>query len=170
MARKKKPKQIFKDIIPVESMFDEEEAAMYKEYVKVYMEDFEDEDLTAGDLDDLTDLAKNKVLEYRLLKAVKEGVHTHMDIAQSLERISKQNKTFKENLATRRKDRINPNEYKGFSIVDLAVAFDNVKKQELKDRIRQNKQEEEAVLKSREGYVGNKYDKDGPSKNSDKDE
>jgi hypothetical protein len=169
MGRKKGTKRLVKEIIPVNSVFNEEEAAMYKEFVEVYMADFEDEDLSASDLDDVMDLAKNRVLEYRLLKSVKDEVNSQMDIAMSLERIRKENKAFKENLATRRKDRINPNEYKGFSIVDLAVAFDDLKKEKLKERVRLNKAEELKDLEKRKDYVGNRYDKDGPKENENED-
>jgi len=75
-----------------------------------------------------------------------------------MEKIRKENKVLKENLSTRRKDRINPNEFKGFSIVDLAVAFDEQKKQKLQDQIRKNKVEEDAILESRKDYTGNRYD------------
>ena len=61
-------------------------------------------------------------------------------------------------MATRRKDRINPNELKGFSIVDLAVAFDDAKKMKLKEQIRKNKDEEAIVLEARKDYYGNRYD------------
>jgi hypothetical protein len=44
--------------------------------------------------------------------------------------------------------------------VDLAVAFDEEKKLKLQKQIRRNKVEEEAVIKSREGYSGNRYDVD----------
>lgn len=154
------PKKVIKEIIPVEEIFTEDEAALYHDLVDVYMGDFEQDELSSGDMDDIMDLAKNRVLEFRLLKTSKNDADRQVDISAALEKIRKENKVLKENLATRRKDRINPNELKGFSIVDLAVAFDEDKKFKLQEQIRKNKIEEDAAIKAREGYMGNRYDTD----------
>jgi len=153
-----KPKKLIKDLIPIDEIFNVAEASIYHDFVDVYLADFEQEDLTAGDMDDIMDLAKNRVLEFRLLKTSRDDVDRQVDISATLEKIRKENKVLKENLATRRKDRINPNELKGFSIVDLAVAFDEEKKQKLQEQIRKNKLEEDIVLESRKDYHGNRYD------------
>jgi len=156
--KKLKPDKLVKNIIPIDEIFAEQEASIYHDFVDVYLADFEKEDLTSGDMDDIMDLAKNRVLEFRLLKTSRDDVDRQVDISTALEKIRKENKVLKENLASRRKDRINPNEFKGFSIVDLAVAFDEQKKQKLREQIRKNKIEEEAILESRKDYTGNRYD------------
>lgn len=156
--KKLKPDKLVKNIIPIEEIFNEQEASIYHDFVDVYLADFDKEDLTSGDMDDIMDLAKNRVLEFRLLKTSRDDVDRQVDISAALEKIRKENKVLKENLATRRKDRINPNEFKGFSIVDLAVAFDEQKKRKLQERIRKNRAEEEDILKSRGDYTGNRYD------------
>jgi len=153
-----KPKKMIKEIIPIDEIFLPDEASIYHDFVDVYLADFEQEDLTSGDMDDIMDLAKNRVLEFRLLRTSRDDTDRQVDISAALEKIRKENKVLKENLATRRKDRINPNEMKGFSIVDLAVAFDEEKKQKLQEQIRKNVEEEEAVLKARKEYHGNRYD------------
>lgn len=153
-----KPRKAIKGIIPIEEIFTDPEASIYHDFVDVYLADFDKEDLTAGDMDDIMDLAKNRVLEFRLLKTSRDDADRQVDISAALEKIRKENKTLKENLATRRKDRINPNEFKGFSIVDLAVAFDEEKKRKLTDQIRKNKEKEKVILESRKDYVGNRYD------------
>jgi hypothetical protein len=84
-----------------------------------------------------------------------------MDIASALEKIRKESQKLKENLSSRRRDRINPNEFKGFSIVDLAVAFDNDKKLQLSEKARGLLDEEQSVLLKREEYFGNRYDTEG---------
>jgi hypothetical protein len=155
-----KPEKLVKDLIPIEEIFTEPEAAIYHDFVSVYLADFDKEDLTAGDMDDIMDLAKNRVLEFRLLRTSRDDADRQVDISAALEKIRKENKVLKENLAARRKDRINPNELKGFSIVDLAVAFDEEKKQKLTEQIRKNKIEEDAVLERRKDYSGNRYDVD----------
>ena len=154
------PKKLIKDLIPIEEIFSDEEASIYYDLVDVYLSDFDKEDLTSGDMDDIMDLAKNRVLEFRLLKTSKDSADRQLDISAALEKIRKENKVLKENLATRRKDRINPNELKGFSIVDLAVAFDEEKKQKLQEQIRKNKEEEAAIMETRKDYLGNRYDVD----------
>jgi len=162
-----KPKKLIKEIIPIEEIFTEDEAAMYHDFVDVYLADFDKEELTSGDMDDIMDLAKNRVLEFRLLKTSRDDADRQVDISAALEKIRKENKVLKENLATRRKDRINPNEFKGFSIVDLAVAFDEEKKRKLEEQIRKNRVEELAVLETRKDYTGNRYDVDTEIKEED---
>lgn len=152
------PKKLLKSIMPVSNIFSEEELKMYNSLIEVYLQDFDDEDLTSSDLDDIINLAKNRVLEFRLLKESKDDTLKHLDVSTAIEKIQKQNDKIKENLSTRRKDRINPNEFRGFSIVDLAVAYDDEKKAKLQDRINHNKEENEKVLEMRAGYIGNKLD------------
>ena len=154
------PRKVIKEIIPVEEIFMPDEASLYHDLVDVYMGDFDKDELNSGDMDDIMDLAKNRVLEFRLLKTSKDDADRQVDISAALEKIRKENKVLKENLATRRKDRINPNEFKGFSIVDLAVAFDEDRKLKLQEKVRKNKIEQEDASKAREKYTGNRYDTD----------
>jgi hypothetical protein len=116
------------------------------------------------------DLAKNRVLEFRLLKTSKDNTDSLVDISASLEKIRKENKVLKENLASRRKDRINPNEFKGFSIIDLAVAFDEEKKFKLQEQIRRNRGEELESMEKRIDYTGNRYDTDNVETESEEDD
>lgn len=161
------PKKMLKDILPVEDIFDDAELKMYRELVDVYMADFDSDELTSGDMDDILDLSKNRVLEFRLLRETKGNPEKQLDIAQTVERIQKKNEKIKESLSFRRKDRINSNDFKGFSIVDLAVAFDQSKKLKLQEKITRLKEEEKETLEKRGDYTGNKYDtekaeSDGP--------
>jgi len=155
-----KPTKLIKEIIPINEIFSDDEASLYHDLVDVYMADFDKDDLTSGDVDDIMDLAKNRVLEFRLLKTAKDDVDRQVDISAAIEKIKKENKTLKENLSTRRKDRINPNEFKGFSIVDLAVAFDNNKKVELTEKALRNRKAEREAEEKRKDYTGNRYDTD----------
>ena len=77
------------------------------------------------------------------------------------------NEKIKESLSSRRKDRVNPNELKGFSIVDLAVAFDNDKKLKLKEKVDKLKEEEREMIEKRKDYDGNRYDIDVKEKDFD---
>jgi len=169
MGTVKKPKKVLKELVPVNDIFNEEEAILYNDLVDVYLNDFEKDELTASDIDDILDLAKNRIFEFRLLRESKNSVAKQIDTSSTLEKIKKENKTLKENLFTRRKDRINPNEFKGFSIVDLAVAFDEKKKRHLSEKIRKNKEEEHSIIEQRHGYSGNRYDIETNSTQEDKD-
>ena len=155
-----KVKEMLKSIIPVGDLFEEDELRIYEALIDVYLKDFDEDDLTSGDMDDIMGLAMNRVFEIRLLKTSKGDPEKQMDISSAIEKIRKENQKLKENLFSRRKDRINPNEFKGFSIVDLAVAFDNEKKLKLVEKTRVLDKEEKEILDTREDYSGNRYDVD----------
>lgn len=161
------PKKMLKEILPIEEIFEEDEVVLYNELVNVYLVDFDAEDLTSSDMDDILDLAKNRVLEFRLLKASKGSADRQLDVAAAVEKLGKKNEKIKESLSTRRKDRVNPNEFKGFSIVDLAIAFNNDKKQALKEKVDKLKEEEQAMLERRGDYDGNRNDADVKEHNLD---
>lgn len=153
-----KPKKMLKEILPVDDIFDVEEKALFNNLIDVYIADFDIDDLTSSDMDDILDLAKNRVLEFRLLKNSKDSISKQMDAAMAIEKLSRKNEKIKESLSSRRKDRINPNDLKGFSIVDLAVAFNQEKKQQLNEHMKKMRAEEQEALEKRKDYQGNKND------------
>jgi hypothetical protein len=170
VGRPKSPpkiKEMLTEILPVLEIFEKEEVVTYKQLVEVYMADFDKDDLTSSDMDDIMDLAKSRILEFRLLKIAKEKPEAVLDISAALEKLRKENQKIKESLSSRRKDRHNPNEYKGFSIVDLAVAFDDQKKLELDDRLRKLNDKEKEIIEKRKDYHGNRYDTDVKIKEGD---
>jgi hypothetical protein len=170
VGRPKNPpkiKELLTQILPAKELFSEEEVVIYKQLIEIYMGDFDKDDLSANDLDDIIDLSKSRILEFRLLKIAKEKPEAVLDISAALEKLRKENQKIKESLSSRRKDRYNPNEYKGFSIVDLAVAFDLSKKEKFADKISLLKQEEKEAISKRENYVGNRYDIDTNQKESE---
>lgn len=161
--KKPKIKKLIREIVPVESIFNDEEAQMYDEFILAYIADFDEEELSSSDLDDITNLAMNKVLAYRLLQKSKDDINMQLDVANSLEKLDKRNEKLKESLSTRRRDRIDPNELKGFSIVDLVSAYDQEQKDKHRLRLEKMRKEEEKVLEKRKDYHGNRYDKEGVS-------
>lgn len=170
VGRPKNPpkiKELLTQILPAKDLFSEEEVVTYKQLIEVYMADFDSDDLSASDMDDIVDLAKSRILEFRLLKIAKEKPEAVLDISTALEKLRKENQKIKESLSSRRKDRHNPNEFKGFSIVDLAVAFDLEKKTKFADKISLLEQEEKEAISKRENYVGNRYDVDTSQKESE---
>lgn len=155
-----KAKELLKEVIPIDDIFDKEEKLIYESLVDIYLKDFDSDDLTASDMDDVMSLSMNRVLEIRLLKTSKGNPDKQLDISGAIEKIRRQNEKIKESLSSRRKDRINPHEHKGFSIVDLAVAFEENKKIALKDKVRLQRQEEKETLLQYNDFEGNRYDLD----------
>ena len=153
-----KVKEMLKGILPLDEIFEDDELEMYHNLVDIYLKDFEESSLTSGDMDDIMDLAKNRVLEFRLLKDSKGSPNKQIDLSNAMEKIHKNNKILKENLSTRRKDRLNNTEMRGFSIVDLAVAFDADKKLVLLNKANKLKEKEQEMLERRKDFVGNKND------------
>lgn len=162
-----KPKKLLKEVLPIGDIFSPDEQVVYNNLIEVYLQDFDEDDLTSSDIDDIMDLAKNRVLEFRLLKTAKDSDAKQLDISAAIERLTKESAKRKENLSSRRKDRIDPNKYKGFSIVDLAVAFDEQKKEKLYETIKSNKKEEAFVKDKRKDYFGNMLDSDINTKDPD---
>ncbi len=162
MGRPKKPpkfKEILSDLLPAEDIFNPEEKILYDGLVAVYLKDFDEEQLTANDVDDILSISMNRVLEIRLLKASKGDTIKHIDASAAIEKLRRQTEKLKENLASRRKDRIDPKKYSGFSIVDLAVAFDEEKKNETTARMNRFRMEEDELTKSKL-LIGNSNDED----------
>lgn len=155
-----KAKELLKEVIPIDDIFDPEEKKIYESLVDIYLKDFESDDLTSSDMDDVMSLAMNRVLEIRLLKTSKGNPNKQLDISNAIEKIRKQSEKIKENLSSRRKDRINPHDHKGISIVDLAVAFEKEKKETLEEKVRAQRVEEVDALKQFEEFKGNRYDVD----------
>ena len=155
-----KAKEMLKEIIPIDDIFKADEKKIYESLVDIYLKDFESDDLTSCDMDDVMSLAMNRVLEIRLLKTGKDSTDKQIDASTAIEKLRKQNDKIKDNLLSRRKDRINPHEYKGFSIVDLAVAFEQSKKKELLEKVAVNRREEEEAMLEFSNFDGNRYDLD----------
>jgi hypothetical protein len=155
-----KAKEMLKEIIPIDDIFKADEKKIYESLVDIYLKDFESDDLTSSDMDDVMSLAMNRVLEIRLLKTGKDSTDKQIDASTAIEKLRKQNDKIKDNLLSRRKDRINPHEYKGFSIVDLAVAFEQSKKKELLEKVAVNRREEEEAMLEFSNFDGNRYDLD----------
>jgi len=152
-----KARELLKDIIPVKDMFSKEELPLYNNLIDIYLKDFDEDDLTASDIDDMMTLATNKIVEIRLMKASVGNADLHLDYSTSLEKLRNQSNKIKDNLSARRKDRVDPNKFKGFSIVDLAAAFDDSKKLKMEAKARKMQEAQEASAKALNDY-GNRDD------------
>jgi hypothetical protein len=160
-------RKMLKEIIPVGDIFEEDELVIYTSLVDIYMRDFDEDDLSSGDIDDIMTIATNKVLEIRLLKSSKGDAEKHMDVSTSIEKLRKQTEKIKENLSVRRRDRVDPNQFKGLSIVDLAVSFDEQKRSKMEAKARRLKAEQVKAEKELKTFSGNRYDVDSIEKKED---
>jgi len=152
-------KEILNDLIPASEMFTEDELVMFNGFVNIYLKDFDESQLTANDIDDVMSIATNRVLEIRLLRAAKDDPDKQIDVSTAIERARKQTEKLKENLAARRKDRIDPKKFGGLSIVDLVVAYNEEEKSKKFSKAAEFIKEEEAIIQS-EPLIGNRYDQD----------
>lgn len=157
-----KARELLKNVIPIKEMFNDDEIIIYESLIDIYLKDFDEDDLTSSDIDDLMTLATNKIMEIRILTDSKGSPEKQLDISNAIEKLRKQGDKIKENLSARRKDRIDPNEFKGFSIIDLAIAFDDIKKVEMELRARKLKKEQDELV-DKLNSCGNRNDIDSVS-------
>lgn len=140
-----KAREILTEILPIKDMFSEEELPIYYGLIDIYLKDFDEDELTSSDIDDIMTLASNKIIEVRLMKSSRDKASDHLNYSSSLEKLRKQSDKIKDNLSARRKDRVDLNEFKGFSIIDLAVGFDDAKKLKLELQARKMKEEQAEI-------------------------
>jgi hypothetical protein len=137
-----------------EALEDGEEEEVFFSTVKQFLDDFPKGELSFSDLDDVSNLALNRVLELRILKLAKKSPKMVLDAAATIERFRKNSDKLKMNLASRRMDRIDTKNKQSFSIVDLAVAFDEKRKRELEERERVLIEKRKKFLNERENKAG----------------
>lgn len=145
--------------IPMDTIFEDDEAKAFEDLLRIYLKDFDEEDLTSADLDDIISLAMNRVHEIRLLQYGKETPSKLIDASQSIERLRKNTEKLKDSLAARRKDRVKYSGKDGLSMVDLVVMYEKEKKESRDERTAALLREEEHFLKER-AESGNRQDTD----------
>jgi len=132
-------------------MKDVEEEKNFYIVLNSFLSDFDLDELSSSDIEDIVSLAVNRVLEYRLLALSATDPNYLMDSAATIEKFRKHSEKVKVNLAARRSDRIDPKNKQNFSIVDLVYAHDAQKKSEFDARIESLTKEKEEfnLLKSK---------------------
>ena len=98
-------------------------------------------------MEDIISLAINGVLENRLLSVSSKEIEQHLSVSEAVNKLRKHSAKLKENLSSRRQDRIDPRNKQNFSIVDLVVAYDDKKKLEFEERISNLEKEKSGYLK-----------------------
>lgn len=141
-------------IYPVFRTFDIDERVLFLNIVNSYLKDFDKDNLSFTDLDDLFSLASNKVFEYRLLQEDSDP-----SIFTRIEKLKKQSEIIKESLAARRKDRLKDISKTGITILDIAAEYDAAKAKAKADR--EKKQLAKAMkMVNDDSYSGNRNDMD----------
>ncbi len=128
--------------------FDGDEEESFYRVLNIFLKDFDPTELKASDIEDIISLAKNKILEDRLLDTGgnKESL---LDVSASVDKLRKHSDKVKENLASRRSDRIDPRNKQNFSIVDLVQAFDEKRKNELEERLAKMEAEDAEFIRQK---------------------
>lgn len=120
------------------------EQEVYYNYIALMLNDFDVDELTASDIDDIITLALNRVIEYRLLKIGAKNPIKVLEASPTLEKFRKFSEKVKSGLASRRIDRIDVKNKPAFSIVDLAAEIDEQDKADFEARLRKMEEEEKS--------------------------
>ena len=151
--------ELIAGVFPTYQTLDKKERVIFNNISATYLKDFENEELSYSDMDDVFSLAMNKILELRLLKVNKTKPKALNDLFIPLEKLKKQSEKLKEALSNTRKDRKKQTLKTGVSILDLAAAFDEDRKEKLERKEKEILKKETEFLKNRVP-TGNKDDMD----------
>jgi len=128
--------EIIEKVLPIQdALASRREQEVYYNYIKLILKDFDADELTATDIDDIVTLALNRVLEIRLMKAAKKSPKLVLEAMPTIEKLKKNSEKIKSGLASRRVDRIDVKNKPAFSIVDLASHLDEKNKLDFERRI-----------------------------------
>lgn len=135
-------------------MKDADEEVLFYRSFNAFLKDFQLDELSASDFEDISSLALNKILESRLLSVSASDPNALIDATTSIEKYRKHSDKIKNNLANRRSDRIDPSKKQNFSIVDIVQAFDDDMRDKFNERIKgYEKEKEEFVRKKKKGNI-----------------
>lgn len=127
-------------------MKDADEEIYFYTVLNAFLSDFDLDELSSSDMEDIISLAVNRILENRLLALTATDPNLLMDASTTIEKFRKHSSGVKNNLASRRSDRIDPKNKQNFSIVDIVNAYDDRKRDEFNDRIQSLKDERKDYL------------------------
>ena len=123
-------------LLPVNQiLISAEEQTLYWTRINLFLKDFDPDELSYSDYDNIIQIVKNSIFEFRLLKEAARNPKMVMDISNTVERLNKNSDKLREGLANRRVDRVDTKKRGGLSIVDLASSLDEIKKKEYDQRV-----------------------------------
>ena len=133
----------------------EEEIKFYT-ILNEFLRDFDLNELSSSDMEDVISLSMNRIIESRLLESAVADPNMLLDVSASIEKYRRHSEKLKQNLASTRSHRIDPRDKQNFSIVDLVVAFDDEKKKLFDSRLKKMRSEEEEYKENRERRLKDK--------------
>jgi hypothetical protein len=139
------PRDIFSDDVGIDTielmmparevLVDRQEQLVYYNTINLFLQDFPADGLSFSDLDDVITLAINRVLEQRLLSASTKSPKMLLEAAPSLEKFRKHSDKIKQNLASRRVDRIDLKNKPTMSVAELGAYLDAENKLDFEKRL-----------------------------------
>lgn len=124
----------YPEFIPVDDMFSEAEKRLYYRALDIYLKDFEGEELSGLDVDDIQSLALNKVMIIKMVSLAHAKPRDIVEISSSIQKYKQDTLKIKDQLAVRRRDRVDPRLKDQVTILDLAGDYDaQVRKEKLED-------------------------------------
>lgn len=121
------------------------EEERFMSYVKEYLKEYgkKGTELTISDIDDIATLCMNNVMITRLYKEAKKDGNSVADVMAAVDRLKKDNIKLKENLASTRKDRVDPKAGQILTVNDLLEDYLQHRRVSFEDRKKQYEEEEE---------------------------
>lgn len=143
----------YPDFIPVDNVFTEDERRLYYKSLDTYLRDFEGDELSALDIDDIQTLALNKVMIVKMMSVAHEKPRDIVEISSSIQKYKQDSIKIKENLAVRRKDRVDPRLKDQVTILDLASLYDEDSRKEKLGYYNQGKDGRDVYKRKMSGVV-----------------
>jgi hypothetical protein len=103
------------------------EQTRFMGYVKEYLKEYSKKgtDLTISDIDDIATLCMNNIMITRMYKTAKNNPDISVaDVVASIDRLKKDNVKLKENLASTRKDRVDPKAGQIITVSDIISEYE----------------------------------------------
>lgn len=136
--------KVFENVMPARDVFnDRKEQEIYYHNINLFLKDFDVDELTFSDIEDIISFSRNQVIIYRLLKASRDNPKNTIEASQAIERYQKQTEKIKDNLGSRRRDRVDLKNKQGFSIIDLVADTDADQERRFEEKIKALKEEKE---------------------------
>lgn len=125
---------------------DKKEQERFMSYVKEYLKEYSKKgtELTISDIDDIATLCMNNIMITRLYKEAKKDGSSVADVMAAVDRLKKDNVKLKENLASTRRDRVDPKAGQTITVSDIIGEYEE-ERSSRRERISNYEKEEEEV-------------------------
>lgn len=122
------------------------EEERFMDYVREYLKEYSKKgaDLTISDMDDIAQLCLNNIMITRMYKDAKKADTSIADVMAAVDRLKKDNVKLKENLASTRKDRVDPRAGQVFTVSDIIADYEQERSQR-RSKLGEYQAEEEEV-------------------------